>query len=97
DYDVNTKMTTNSKKRANSSDESLEKDIKQRPVKARRNSQNESSVSLREQKSEKINSKKERRRRKKNNFRGTKVPKVFAKNISEVFFDPNYWKIVDIK
>ncbi|CAG8797223.1 9026_t:CDS:10, partial [Gigaspora margarita] len=97
DYDVNTKMTTNSKKRTNSSDESLEKDIKQRPVKARRNSQNESAVSLREQKHEKRNSKKERRRRKKNNFRGTKVQKVFAKNNSEVFFDPNYWKIVDIK
>ncbi|KAF0515863.1 ribonuclease H70 [Gigaspora margarita] len=97
DYDVNTKMTTNSKKRTNSSDESLEKGIKQRPVKARRNSQNESAVSLREQKPEKRNSKKERRRRKKNNFRGTKVQKVFAKNNSEVFFDPNYWKIVDIK
>ncbi|CAG8837772.1 35274_t:CDS:2, partial [Racocetra persica] len=95
-------MTTESKKRTNISDESLEKDIKRKPIKARRNSRNELAVSLRErspvsyEQTNEIDSRKERRR-KNGKFRRTKAQKVIAKNICEVFFDPNYWKIVDIK
>ncbi|CAG8703860.1 882_t:CDS:10 [Dentiscutata erythropus] len=98
-------MTANSKKRTGSSDESLEEDIKQRPIKARKNSLTESAVSLSEQtpvllceqKNEKINSKKGRRKQKKNKFRGTNAQKVITRNVPEVFFDPNYWKIIDVK
>ncbi|CAG8675133.1 20146_t:CDS:10 [Cetraspora pellucida] len=103
---VNTKMTTTSKKRTNSSDESLEKDIKRKPIKARRNSRNESPVSLRERSPylkdlhwyiDTFHTARRERRRKKGKLRGTKAQKVIAKNISEVFFDPKYWKIVDVK
>ncbi|CAG8489588.1 14926_t:CDS:10 [Cetraspora pellucida] len=106
-------MTTKSKKRTNSSDESLEKDIKRKPIKARRNSRNESPVSIRERSPvllyeqnnedylhwyiDTFHTARRERRRKKGELRRTKAQKVIAKNISEVFFDPKYWKIVDVK